>query len=133
MCESDTSWLVGFHFEKAATGSAAWMGITIECALGVAMAYSVGAVPAGIALHDLAHGGVGVFLYVEKGVIHLSVLHRFNDFVCLGVSGFALAKVLGDAGPDSVDLGFNEEVILCVGGDAVLLLLSHASLVVFLN
>lgn len=65
MCKSYASRLVGFHFEKATTGAAAWMGITIECALGVAMAYSVGAMPAGVSLHDLAHGRVGVFLYVE--------------------------------------------------------------------
>ena len=71
MCKSYASRLVGFHFEKAATGSAAWMGITIECAFCVAMAYSVGAMPASVALHDLAHGGVGVFLDVEKGVIHV--------------------------------------------------------------
>lgn len=70
MCKSYASRLVGFHFEKAATGAAAWMGITIECALGVAVAHTVGAMAAGVALHDLANGRVGVFLYVEKGIIH---------------------------------------------------------------
>ena len=65
MCESYASRLVGFHFEKAASGAAAGMGITVECAFRVAMAYSVSAMPAGVALHDLAHGGVSEFLYVE--------------------------------------------------------------------
>ena len=78
MCKSDASRLVGFHFEKAATGAATWMGITIECAFRVAMAYSVGAVPAGVALHDLAHGRVGVFLYVEKGIIHCVIIPLLN-------------------------------------------------------
>lgn len=63
----------------------------------------------------------------------MSVLHCFDDFMRLGVSGFAFSKILGDAGPDSVDLGFHEEDVGLITGYAVFVLFAHASLVVFLD
>ena len=63
----------------------------------------------------------------------VSVLHSFDDFVRLGMSGFALAKVLGDAGPDSVDFGLHKETVGLITGYAVFVLFAHASLVVFLD
>lgn len=63
----------------------------------------------------------------------MSVLHCFDDFMRLGVSGFALAKVLRDSGPDSVDFGLHKEVVGLITGYAVFVLFAHASLVVFLD
>jgi hypothetical protein len=69
--ETNTSRLVGFDFEKAATGAAAGVGITVVDAFRVFMFDTVGAMAAGVALHDAAHFGVSEFLDVEKGVVHV--------------------------------------------------------------
>lgn len=131
MCKSDASRLVCFHFEKAATGAAAWMGITIECAFCVAVAYSVGAVPAGVALHDLAHGRVGVFLDVEQGVFHGSFLRLFGKPV-LTVFKTGLAVVLASVDCNAGTAQYHVVAVMHVHHDAVFLLLGHGFQLLYL-
>jgi hypothetical protein len=63
--------LVDADAEIAALGSAAFMGMANrQAALALPNRLAVAATAAGVALHDAAHFGVGVFLDVEQGVFH---------------------------------------------------------------
>ena len=71
MRKSDTSRLVDADAEIAALGTATFVGLTNrQAALALPNRMPISAMAAGVALHDSAHFGVGVFLDVEQGVFH---------------------------------------------------------------
>lgn len=71
-----TSRLVGFHFQQAAKGAAAWYGGTVERAFAVLVAQAVAACPAGLPFHHLADALVGVFCWVEEQAGHSFNFHQ---------------------------------------------------------
>ena len=76
--ESDTSRLVGFHFQQAANGASAWYGGTVEGAFAVLVPQAVGTFTAGVPLHDSADPLVGVVGWVEE-----KSGHGFNRLMLL--------------------------------------------------
>ena len=84
--------------------------------------------PAGVALHDLAHGRVGEFLYVEKGFLHGSFLLLWS-FGKPFLAGFeaSLARSADEDGErnEVTRLLHAEHVVFFVADDAVFLLICH--------
>ena len=87
---------------------------------------AVGAMAAGVALHDAAHFGVGVFLYVEQGVFHGSFLRLFGQPV-LTVFKTGLAVVFASVDCDAGTAQYHAVAVLHVHHDAVFLLFFHRS------
>lgn len=117
--------MVDADAEIAAFGAAALVGQANRQAASALPNHSpVGAMAAGVALHDAAHFGVGVFLYVEQGVFHGSFLRLFGEPV-LTVFKTGLAVVLASVDCDAGTAKHHVVVVLHVHHDAVFLLLGH--------
>ena len=119
--------MVDADAEIAALGSAALVGqANRQAALALPDRLAVGAMAAGVALHDAAHFGVGVFLDVEQGVFHGSFLRLFgNPFLAGFEAGLALAAAYCPRPAKAFYVAFHIEPVLRVGHDAVFLLLGH--------
>ena len=87
---------------------------------------AVGAMAAGVALHDAAHFGVGVFLYVEQGVFHGSFLRLFGQPV-LTVFKTGLDVVLASVDCNAGTAKYHAVAVLHIHHDAVFLLFFHRS------
>ena len=117
--------MVDADAEIAALGSAAFVGqANRQAALALPDRLAVGAMAAGVALHDAAHFGVGVFLYVEQGVFHGSFLRLFGKPV-LTVFKTGLAVVLASVDCNAGTAKYHAVAVLHVHHDAVFLLLGH--------
>ena len=117
--------MVDADAEIAALGSAAFVGqANRQAALALPDRLAVGAMAAGVALHDAAHFGVGVFLYVEQGVFHGSFLRLFGKPV-LTVFKTGLAVVLASVDCNAGTAQYHAVAVLHVHHDAVFLLLGH--------
>lgn len=120
--------MVDADAEIAALGSAAFVGQANRQAVAPVVALpdrlAIGAVSAGVALHDATHFGVGVFLYVEQGVFHGSFLRLFGKPV-LTVFKTSLAVVLALVDSDAGVAQYHAIAVLHVHHDAVFLLLGH--------
>ena len=86
----------------------------------------IGAMAAGVALHDAAHFGVGVFLYVEQGVSHGSFLRLFGKPV-LTIFKTGLAVVLASVDCKAGTAKHHVVVVSHIHHDAVFLLFFHRS------
>ena len=119
--------MVDADAEIAALGSAAFVGqANRQAALALPDRLAIGAMAAGVALHDAAHFGVGVFLYVEQGVFHGSFLRLFGQPV-LTVFKTGLAVVLASVDCNAGTAQYHAVAVLHVHYDAVFLLLGHRS------
>lgn len=124
--------MVDADAEIAALGSAAFMGqANRQAALALPNRLPIGAMAAGVALHDAAHFGVGVFLDVEQGVFHGSFLRLFGKPV-LTVFEACLARVDALVDRRSVGAKHHTVVVLHVHHDAVFLLLGHGFQLLYL-
>lgn len=120
--------MVDADAEIAALGSSAFVGRADRQAVAPFVALPdrlpIGAMAAGVALHDAAHFGVGEFLDVEQGVFHWSFLRLFGKPV-LTVFKTGLAVVLASVDCDAGTAKHHVVVVSHIHHDAVFLLLGH--------
>ena len=122
------------HAELAALGASASAGLAHHYD-GAALPHAlpVCAMPTGVALHDAAHGRVGVVLDGEKGLLHGSfLLLSFGEPFLAGFeAGLAWTTDENGVRDEVACLLYAEKVVFFVANDTVFLLLCHGLLIVF--